>query len=71
MARQLGIKYSTAKTLVRNYRDIFEREDEAVVRAACQEFSDQSQPKKRCGYAAIEERAVEVTPDAATNCCGA
>lgn len=53
MAKRLGIKYSTAKTLIRSYSANFEIEDQQLVKAVCTEFTSQTTPKVRCGYAPI------------------
>jgi hypothetical protein len=52
-ARALGIKYSTAKTLIRNYSQTFHTEYPELVRTACQEFATHAGSSRRCGYAAI------------------
>lgn len=54
----MGIKYSTAKTLLRNYKGIYELEDKELVRTICLDFNNKKLAKKRCGYASIDERMV-------------
>ncbi len=63
IAKKLGIKYSTAKTLLRNYKGIYELEDKELVRTLCLDFNNKKLAKKRCGYASIDERMAEVSAE--------
>jgi hypothetical protein len=50
----LGIKYSTAKTLLRNYRQLYEQTDKTLLRNLLNDQKDQKNKEKpvvRCGYA--------------------
>lgn len=68
MAKKLGIKYSTAKTLVRNYRGIYEFENKELVRAVCLEYNSKRLAKKRCGYISIETKQCDLTPEGSSEC---
>jgi hypothetical protein len=53
VAESLGIKYSTAKTLVRNYKFIEEEKDEDMVQALVRDFEKGKRPRRRCSYQLI------------------
>jgi hypothetical protein len=51
----LGIKYSTAKTLIRNYSHTFHTHDPHLVKLACLELCPLNRADIRCGYAPIAD----------------
>lgn len=53
IAKRLGIKYSTAKTLARNYKAIPEELNPDFVNTICEEFDHKTRPRIRCGYRMI------------------
>jgi hypothetical protein len=52
----LGIKYSTAKTLTRNYKAIPEEQNTALVDTLCDQFEKKTRARRRCSYRAIEDQ---------------
>ena len=55
IARKLGIKYSTAKTLIRNYKALPEESNRELVQALCADFEKKHRYRKRCSYRVIPE----------------
>jgi hypothetical protein len=60
VANQLGIKYSTAKTLLRNYRQIYEQTDKTLIRTLLNEHKNKEKSKVRCSYAAMPTKAYDI-----------
>lgn len=57
IAKRLGIKYSTAKTLTRNYKAIPEEQNTALVNSLCDQFDKKSRARRRCSYRMIEDQS--------------
>lgn len=53
IAKRLGIKYSTAKTLTRNYKAIPEEQNTTLVNSLCDQFDKKSRARRRCSYRMI------------------
>lgn len=54
IARRLKINFSTAKTLVRNYRPS-PKLNKCLIDKLCAEFDGRSRPRKRCSYRIVED----------------
>lgn len=50
IAKNLGLKYSTAKTLIRNYKGTPEEKNQELMTRICEPFDHIKQTKKRCTY---------------------